>query len=55
MSRSELPDLLDVRPVRSELTYMLVRLDKQFTMEAPDENFEDYYARGLLEHFRQAA
>ena len=53
VNHSELPDLLDVKPVRSELTYMLVRLDKRYTMEVPDEKFEDYYARGLLEHFRQ--
>ena len=50
---SELPDLLDVKPVRSELVYMLVRLDKKHTMESPDEKWEDYYARGLLEHFRK--
>ncbi len=53
VNHSELPDLLDVPPVRSELTYMLVRLDKKYTMEGPDEKFEDYYARGLLEHFRK--
>ena len=53
VNRSELPDLFDVPPVRSELTYMLVRLDKKYTMESPDEKFEDYYARGLLEHFRK--
>ena len=28
---SELPDLLGARPVRSELIYLLVSLDKQFT------------------------
>ena len=53
VNRSELPGLLDVAPVRSELTYMLVRLDKKYTMESPDEKFEDYYARGLLDHFRK--
>ena len=54
VNHSELPELLDVPPVRSELTYMLVRLDKRYTMESPDEKFEDFYARGLLEHFRRA-
>ena len=54
VNHSELPDLLDVEPVRSELVYMLVRLDKKYVMESPSEKFEDYYARGLLEHFRQA-
>ena len=51
---SELPDLLEVKPVRSELVYMLVRLDKRYVMENPDEKWEDFYARGLLEHFRRA-
>jgi hypothetical protein len=51
VNNSELPGLLDVQPVRSELTYMLVRLDKKYTIEGPDEKFEDYYARGLVEHF----
>jgi hypothetical protein len=50
---SELPELLEVKPVRSELVYMLVRLDKKYVMESPDEQWEDYYARGLLEHFRR--
>jgi hypothetical protein len=50
---SELPDLLELKPVRSELVYMLVRLDKKYTIESPDEKWEDFYARGLLEHFRR--
>jgi hypothetical protein len=50
---SELPELLEVRPVRSELVYMLVRLDKKYTADGPSEKWEDYYARGLLEHFRR--
>jgi len=48
---SELPDLLGVKPVRSELVYILVRLDKQHTSEDLEEKWEDFYARGLLEHF----
>jgi hypothetical protein len=35
---SELPDLPGVRPVRSELIYLLVGLDRQFTAEAPGES-----------------
>jgi hypothetical protein len=49
---SELPDLLGVRPVRSELIYLLVSLDKQFTAEAPGEPWETYYARQIQRHFR---
>jgi hypothetical protein len=48
---SELPDLLGGAPVRSELVYMLVRLDKEYTENQPSEPWEGYYARGLLEHF----
>ncbi len=54
LDHSELPDLLGTRPVRSELTYMLVRLDKEYTEQHPRERWEDYYAHGLAEHFRPA-
>ncbi len=46
---SELPDLLGGAPVRSELVYMLVKLDKDFTAEGSDERWEDYYAEHLIE------
>jgi hypothetical protein len=49
---SELPDLLGARPVRSELIYLLVSLDKQYTAEAPGESWEVYYTRRILRHFR---
>jgi hypothetical protein len=48
---SELPDLLGGAPVRSELVYILVRSDKEYTERQPAEPWEDYYARALLEHF----
>jgi hypothetical protein len=48
---SELPDLLGRKPVRSELVYMLVALDKEYTDESPAERWEDHYARRLLDHF----
>ena len=48
---SDLPALLGSTPVRSELTYMLVKLDKEFTMLAPGGRWEDHYAQELLEHF----
>ena len=34
---SELPSLLDSKPVRSELTYLLVGLDKDYTANQPGE------------------
>jgi len=48
---SELPELLDAEVVRSELTYMLVRLDKEYTERGLEERWEDYYARELVRHF----
>ena len=51
---SELPDLLGVKPVRSELIYLLVGLDRQYTAEDPGEPWEGYYARRLLSHYRPA-
>jgi hypothetical protein len=49
---SELPDLLGARPVRSELIYLLVSLDKQYTAENPAEPWEMYYARRIAGHFQ---
>jgi hypothetical protein len=48
---SELPELLGAKVVRSELTYLLVRLDKEYTERRPAERWEDYYARELIRHF----
>ena len=48
---SELPQLLGKPPVRSELIYLLVRLDKEYIEREPPEAWETYYARAILEHF----
>jgi hypothetical protein len=48
---SELPELLGSTPVRSELVYMLVQLDRDFGDGGSDEKWEDFYAERLLEHF----
>jgi hypothetical protein len=48
---SELPGLLGGKLVRSEVTYLLVRLDKEYAERRPDQPWEEYYARGLLDHF----
>ena len=45
---SELPTLLGTTPVRSELVWQLVQLDKDFTREAPGGRWEDYYAASLV-------
>jgi hypothetical protein len=48
---SELPTLFSAKPVRSELTYLLVSLDKDYTTGQPDEPWETYYARRISDHF----
>lgn len=45
---SELPSLLGRAPVRSELVYLLVKLDKDFTAQPHDGGWEAYYARELV-------
>lgn len=45
---SELPEILGAKPVRSELTYHLVRLDREYTAAGSDDKWEDYYARELV-------
>ena len=37
--------------VRSELTYLLVRLDREYTERRPNQRWEDYYAQELFRHF----
>jgi hypothetical protein len=49
---SELPTILNTTPVRSELTYELVRLDREFQASKPNEPWERYYARQLLQRFQ---
>jgi hypothetical protein len=51
---SELPGLLNVKPVRSELIYLLVSLDKQYTADKPAEPWESYYAQRVLSQFGAA-
>lgn len=51
LALSELPNLLGGRPVRSELVWLLVTLDKKHTSEQSGGRWEQYYARGLIEHF----
>jgi hypothetical protein len=48
---SELPGLLGVKPVRSELVYLLVGLDKDYASAQPDDGWESFYARRIISHF----
>jgi hypothetical protein len=51
---SELPAVLGAAPVRSELTWLMVRLDKEHTEQAPAEKWEDWYAERVVAHFSAA-
>jgi len=48
---SELPDLVARRPVRAELTYHLVALDKEYTAAEQGQPWEQFYAQRLVEVF----
>jgi hypothetical protein len=48
---SNLATVLGSRPVRSELTFLLVTLDKEFTRDKPGQPWVDFYAARLLQHF----
>ena len=51
---SELPQILDTTPVRSELTSLLVTLDKDYTAATPDDPWPQWYAERILKHFSVA-
>lgn len=48
---SELPELVGVTIVRSELVHALVQLDKDYTAATPAERWEDVYAGELVARF----
>ena len=50
-THSELPQIIGHDPVRSELTWMLVQLDKDYTAKNPKEKWEDWYAERVVAHF----
>jgi hypothetical protein len=52
---SELPTLLGITPVRSELIWLLVSLDRQYIAEKSAEPWESYYARGIVAHFGEGS
>lgn len=48
---SRLPDALGSKPIRSELTYLLVALDKEYLRDTHGVAWEDFYAARIVEHF----
>jgi hypothetical protein len=50
IEHSELPQILGAAPVRSELVWLLVGLDKEYTHTSPGTPWPDWYAKRLVEH-----
>ncbi len=48
LDNSELPEILGARPVRSELVWLLVGLDKEYTQLNPHEAWPQWYAERIL-------
>jgi hypothetical protein len=46
---SELPQILGNTPVRSELVWLLVTLDKEYTAASPDLEWPQWYAQRIVE------
>ena len=48
LNLSELPQILGHAPVRSELVWLLVSLDKGYTKASPDVPWPQWYAEQIL-------
>jgi hypothetical protein len=48
---SELPEILGTKPVRSELVWLLVSLDKEYSRVSPEEPWPQWYSERMLEHY----
>jgi hypothetical protein len=55
ISHSELPQILGITPVRSELTWLLVGLDKEYTITGPEVAWPGWYAERMVSHFDQSS
>ena len=51
LNLSELPQILGIEPVRSELVWLLVTLDKDYAKAGPGTPWPQWYAERVLEHF----
>ena len=54
ISLSELPQILGTRPVRSELVWLLVTLDKEYAKASPDLDWPRWYAERIDERLATA-
>jgi hypothetical protein len=46
---SELPEILGAKPVRSELVWLLVALDKEYAATSPGAEWPQWYAERIVE------
>jgi hypothetical protein len=51
LNLSELPQILGTTPVRSELVWLLVTLDKEYTKASPAISWPQWYAERVTGHF----
>ena len=49
---SELPQILATTPIRSELVWLLVSLDKEYTRAGLETPWPQWYAERVISHFR---
>jgi hypothetical protein len=52
IEHSELPEILGGAPVRSELVWLLVGLDKEYAQSSPPMPWPDWYAERVVETLR---
>jgi hypothetical protein len=55
LTLSELPQILGTTPVRSELVWLLVSLDKEYMEANPDLPWPAWYAERIVERFAAAS
>jgi hypothetical protein len=51
ISLSELPQILGTTPVRSELVWLLVSLDKEYGKASPELPWPQWYAQRVVDQF----
>jgi hypothetical protein len=51
LSLSELPQLLSRTPIRSELVWLLVQLDRDYASTSPGTPWPTWYGERLIDHF----
>jgi hypothetical protein len=51
LNLSELPEILGTPPVRSELVWLLVTLDREYADKSPDVPWPEFYAERIVAQF----